>query len=205
MKFAAVLLAAAAGSAVAFAPSKVSSGSTSLKAAEDMPGVTMPVKFFDPLGLASLSEHSLRWFRASELKHCRIAMLATTGYLVQAAGIHFPGMLSHDVSFESLSSLKPLDAWQAVPAEGQAQIIGTMFFAEFFTEAKSPHYTKGGDYPGIVFPPIDFAPTDPAKLRAQQDRELNNGRLAMIGIMSFIAQANVPGSVPLLDSYPNYF
>jgi hypothetical protein len=42
-------------------------------------------------------------------------MLATTGYLVNGAGIHFPGMLSHDISFESLSTMNPFDAWEAVP------------------------------------------------------------------------------------------
>lgn len=170
-----------------------------------MPGVTMPVKFFDPLGLATLgSEETLRWFRASELKHSRIAMLATTGYLVQGAGVHFPGMLSHDVSFESLSAMKPLDAWEAVPAAGQAQIIGTIFFAEIFTEAKGVHYTKGGDYPTIVFPPIDFSTVDAEKLKKKQDSELNNGRLAMIAIMSFVAEANVHGSVPLLADNPAF-
>jgi Chlorophyll A-B binding protein len=90
-----------------------------------MVGATMPWKGFDPLGLASLgSESTYAWFRASELKHARCAMLATTGYLVQAAGVHFPGMLSHDVSFESLSTMKPLDAWAAMPSLGQQQIIG---------------------------------------------------------------------------------
>ena len=48
-----------------------------------------------------------------------MAMLATTGYLVQAAGVHFPGMLSSDVSFETLSAMKPLDAWDAVPDLGE--------------------------------------------------------------------------------------
>jgi hypothetical protein len=87
---------------------------------DDMAGSTMPIKAFDPLNLATLgSESTLAWFRASELKHSRCAMLATTGYLVQAAGWHFPGMLSHDVSFESLSTMKPLDAWNAVPAGGK--------------------------------------------------------------------------------------
>lgn len=80
----------------------------------------MPFKGFDPLGLATLgSESTLAWFRAAELKHSRVAMLATTGYLVQGAGIHFPGMLSHDVSFESLSAMKPFDAWAAVPEAGK--------------------------------------------------------------------------------------
>lgn len=85
-----------------------------------MVGSTKPVPNFDPLGLATLgSDATLAWFRAAELKHSRVAMLATTGYLVQAAGFHFPGMLSSDVSFESLSTMKPLDAWCAVPAEGK--------------------------------------------------------------------------------------
>lgn len=84
-----------------------------------MVGSTQPIKNFDPLNLATLgSDETLAWFRAAELKHSRVAMLATTGYLVQAAGLHFPGMLSKDVSFELLSTMKPLDAWCAVPAAG---------------------------------------------------------------------------------------
>lgn len=104
-------------------------------------------------------------------------MLACTGYIVNCLGIHFPGMLSHDVSFEELSAMKPFDAWAAVPAAGQAQIIGTIFLAEIITEAKKPHYLMGGEFPRIVFPPIDLAAKDPAALLGQQNRELNNGRL----------------------------
>ena len=122
----AVLL-ALLGSATAFAPAVNSKATTALNAdLKDMVGSTMPIKGFDPLGLATLgSDSTYAWFRASELKHARCAMVATTGYLVQAAGIHFPGMLSHDVSFESLSTMKPLDAWAAMPNLGQQQIIGT--------------------------------------------------------------------------------
>ena len=58
---------------------------------------------------------------------------------------------------------------------------------------------KGGAYPTIVFPPIDFSSVSPETLKLKQDRELNNGRLAMIAIMSFVAANNVPGSVPALD------
>ena len=36
------------------------------------------------------------------------------------------------------------------------------------------------------------------KLVAQQTKELNNGRLAMIGVASLFAQHYIPGSVPLL-------
>lgn len=120
MKVAGLVL-ALASSAAAFAPaSQKSSTALSMAALDDMAGSTMPIKSFDPFGLATLgSKETLAWFRASELKHSRVAMLATTGYLVQAAGVHFPGMLSKDVSFESLSTMKPFDAWDAVPEAGK--------------------------------------------------------------------------------------
>lgn len=207
MKVAAAFI-AIAGFASAFAPAQnnVKKG-TALSAnnLEDMPGATMPFKGFDPLGLATLgSESTLAWFRAAELKHSRVAMLATTGYIVQAAGYHFPGMLSSDVSFETLSAMKPLDAWDYVPDLGKAQIYFTIFFAEVVTEARGTHYTKGGELPTIVFPPIDFGSVDAEKMKVKQSRELNNGRLAMISIMSFIAAANIEGSVPLLTGNPMF-
>ena len=81
------------------------------------------------MGLATIgSDETLRWLRAAEIKHSRVAMLATTGYLVQASGFHFPGMLSNTgISFESLSAVKPFEAWALVPDGGKAQIL---FFAQ---------------------------------------------------------------------------
>lgn len=82
-------------------------------------GSTAPLKNFDPLNLANVgSDQTFAWFQAAELKHSRAAMLATTGFLVQAAGIHFPGMLSKDVSFESLSGMNPVEQWANVPDAG---------------------------------------------------------------------------------------
>lgn len=205
MKVVASLL-AIAGSVAAFAPMPTTKPATSLNMGiENMAGNTAPFKAFDPLGLATLgSDETLAWFRAAELKHCRVAMLATTGYLVQGAGIHFPGMLSSSVSFESLSTMKPLDAWAAVPEQGKYQIIFVIFLAELITESKGPHYTKGGELPTIVFPPIDFSSADPDLVAVRKSRELNNGRLAMIAILSFCAAANIPGSVPLLAGNPAF-
>ena len=120
MKVAGLVL-ALASSAAAFAPAAQHASSTAVRASlEDMEGSTMPFKAWDPLELADFgSDETLAWFRAAELKNGRVAMLATTGYIVQAAGIHFPGMLSHDVSFASLSTMKPFDAWNAVPDLGE--------------------------------------------------------------------------------------
>lgn len=205
MKAVALLL-ALSGSAVAFVPTASTKTSTKLAVSlDDLPGSTLPIKNFDPFNLATFgSEETLLWFRAAELKHSRVAMLAVTGYIVQASGIHFPGMLSSEVSFESLSPMKPFDAWAAVPDEGKSQILFTIFIAELISEAKGVHYTKGGSLPTIVFPPIDFSGVSAETLAMKQNRELNNGRLAMISIMSFIAANNIPGSVPALTNNPMF-
>eukprot|EP00970_Alexandrium_tamarense_P001070 scaffold114_cov200-Alexandrium_tamarense.AAC.40 len=68
------------------------------------------------------------------------------------------------------------------------------------TESKEVHYTKGGPLPGMVFPAIDFSGVSEETMKRKRTSELNNGRLAMIGMMSFIAAHNIPGSVPVLGS-----
>merc|ERR1712194_375626 len=97
-------------------------------------GSTKPIPSFDPINLAGIgSDETLRWFRAAELKHSRVAMLASTGYIVQAMGFHFPCMLSNangGISFESLSQVKPLEAWDMVPDAGKAQILFFAFIGE---------------------------------------------------------------------------
>lgn len=87
---------------------------------------------------------------------------------------------------------------------GKAQIYLTILLAEIVSESKEVHYTKGGDLPTIVFPPINFGSVDADYMAKQRSKELNNGRLAMIAIMSFCAAANIPGSVPALVGNPAF-
>jgi len=87
---------------------------------------------------------------------------------------------------------------------GKQQIIGLIFLAEIISESQEKHYLKGGELPTIIFPPVDFSKVDADTLKVKRDRELNNGRLAMIAIMSFVAAANVPGSVPALAGSPMF-
>ena len=77
-----------------------------------------------------------------------------------------------------------------------------------------PQYMNGrkpGDYPSIgnfgdnvhfaldLFDPFNLSKNKSEEAKAEElIRELNNGRLAMIGIMGFLAADKVPGSVPLL-------
>ena len=132
------------------------------------------------------------------------------------ASHRFPGSLATGVKFEDLAAKSPLEAWEATPFDGKVQILIAIGLAEFHSEFGAPyktHYTKGGPLPGNQ---LNFlgdskwedvwggkvisttsAKTDEQFLN-QQNAELNNGRLAMIGIMGFSAAALIPGSVPLL-------
>jgi hypothetical protein len=209
MKTAAICL-SLAGAAAAFAPAPTQRvGSSVSLTLDELGGGTPPLKNYDPFNLAEFgSDETLLWFRAAELKHGRCAMVATTGYLLNAAGFHFPGMLStsENISFESLSSMSPPDAWAAVPTAGKAQILFTIFVAELITEGyQGTHYMKGGTMPTMVFPKIDFSGVSEKTMERKRNAELNNGRLAQIAIMSFISAHYIPGSVPALVDNAGHF
>ena len=166
-------------------------------------------------------------------------MLASTGFLVQAAGFHFPGMISDDLSFASLAAMKPVEQWLNVPEigkytdkifalllvgvvalrcrrrapltsyvrgdfAGKWHIFSTIFIAEMLTEIRGPHYMRGGELPKIVFPPRLADDITEGwredKLKDKQAKELNNGRLAMVGMASFLSEYFNPGSVPILSA-----
>merc|ERR1719375_2284476 len=65
----------------------------------DLPGISTETgnKLWDPLNLsANMDDSNLKLIRAAELKHGRVAMLATVGWIWTATGTHFEGMLSNE-------------------------------------------------------------------------------------------------------------
>mmetsp|Transcript_32935 Transcript_32935/g.54412 ORF Transcript_32935/g.54412 Transcript_32935/m.54412 type:complete len:248 (-) Transcript_32935:289-1032(-) len=179
------------------------------------------VGFYDPLRLAeaefwdNTNEETIGWLRHAEIKHGRVAMAAFVGYCVQANGLKFPW-----APFDAITATSPPDQWDALPYAAKMQIVLGVGFLEWWSEIRvdgTQHYMKGGK-PGY-FPPFSGAPDklphpigldlwDPFKftkgLTAEEKSkklivEVNNGRLAMLGIMAFLAEAKVPGSVPALS------
>ena len=67
-------------------------------------GIQAPVGYFDPLKLAEkVNDKTLLWFRAAEIKHCRVAMAAFAGCVVTGLGVHWPGAIDMSgTTFESL-------------------------------------------------------------------------------------------------------
>mmetsp|Transcript_22008 Transcript_22008/g.36358 ORF Transcript_22008/g.36358 Transcript_22008/m.36358 type:complete len:267 (-) Transcript_22008:420-1220(-) len=172
---------------------------------------------WDPLGFTELvNDPTMRWFRAAELKHGRVCMLATLGYIAGAAGITFPGEIAKGVTFASCNSAGVYNAWGKVPEAGKLQIISLIFLLEVAGESKKPHYVNGGvpgkidqlpfdGIQGLWAPKIKFwdplgfmgALTEEQK-KEKRLSELKNGRLAMLGFVSFLIAHQLPGSVPFL-------
>ncbi|KAJ8598570.1 hypothetical protein CTAYLR_001686 [Chrysophaeum taylorii] len=169
---------------------------------DEMEGSSAPLPSFDPLQLRKFgSDRTLRWYRAAELKHGRVAMAATVGWIANEIGICFPGQVASGVAFKDLG--KGLDAWTALPDAGKLQIVGFVGILEWLGETAKPHPMNGG-IPGVVplpagrlWDPLGTLDALSAETKATKRlAELNNGRLAMVAATAFLAADLVPGSIP---------
>jgi len=184
------------------------------------------VGYYNPTPLAEMgfwgqsNEATIGFLRHAEIKHGRVAMAGFVGYCIQANGIFFPWKLTGDLSFADISAAGgPSDQWDALPTGAKLQIIGFVGFLEWWSENKyalscsgETHYMRGGK-PGF-FPsfnkggiphPVPLELFDPFGLQSKMTAEakekslcaeINNGRLAMIGIMGLVSTSKgaiVPG------------
>merc|ERR1712157_676833 len=102
-----------------------------LRAFENELGVQAPVGFWDPLGLAKDGNvENFKRRRATEIKHGRISMLATMGYITPELSGKWPGYLSpsFDLKFDDVPN--GLAALSKVPVAGWLQIVVYCFYCE---------------------------------------------------------------------------
>lgn len=180
--------------------------------------------FYDPLNLADAdfwgkgNEATIGFLRHSEIKHGRIAMFAFVGYIVQSNFV-FPWAQTLDGAPHPSADLSPEAQWDQIPLGAKWQIFFFISMLELWDECGGggvlPHYMKGrqpGKYPTFqkfrdsVHPVFDlYDPFGFNKNMSEETKErrliseLNNGRLAMIGIFGFVCANKIPGSVPALN------
>merc|ERR1712182_169828 len=174
--------------------------------AKELPGVTGPLGFFDPLGFCSaddVTEGKIEFYREVELKHGRVGMLAALGFLF---GENFHPLFGGNVDVPSYLAFQetPLQTfWPAVVFAIAIPEIFSVFSFETPALFAGPLAKKGGmvwsirsDFESgdLGFDPLGLKPTDPAELRAMQNKELNNGRLAMIAAAGMIVQELATGA-----------
>jgi hypothetical protein len=161
----------------------------------DLPGITGPLGFFDPLDFCGeATEGKIKFYREVELKHGRVAMLASLGFLV---GENFHPLFGGGIDVPSYIAFQetPLQTfWPAVILFISILEVFSVF--SFNTPLGGEPWTIRSDYENgdLGFDPLGLKPTDPAEFKEMATKELNNGRLAMIGMAGMVAQELVSGS-----------
>jgi len=214
MKLVAALLGLVSG-ASAFTPAKVSKTSSALYVANGwvpdkntfaygLPGSLDPVPEFDPFGFAKDADlEKIKSFREAETQHGRAAMLAALGFLVTEEPIEYHPLFEAD-NKDIGPAIRHLDEVRAVSPqffEILALIIGSLELNRAIQGWESPGNVLGSGrtlkenyYPGdIGFDPLGLKPSDPEEFAIMQTKELQNGRLAMLGIAGMVAQELVNG------------
>merc|ERR1719265_1924349 len=170
---------------------------TPLEIAKSMPGISGPFGFFDPLGYASaddLTEGKLRFYREAELKHGRVAMLASVGFLV---GEQFHPLWGGNIDVPSYIAFQetPLQTfWPAVVLVISILEVFSVF--SFNSPFGGEPWSIRSDYESgdLGFDPLGLKPTSAAEYKEMATKELNNGRLAMFAIAGMVGQELATGS-----------
>merc|ERR1719160_1460632 len=107
-----------------------------LRAFENERGVQDPVGFWDPAGFtADGSAENFARRRQTELKHGRVSMLATMGYITPEVVGKFPGYLSPSAGLK----------FSEVPNAGWAQIFAYAAFCELSQDQSAGTPAASGD------------------------------------------------------------
>ena len=136
---------------------------------------TAPLKnlpVFDPSNYAGGLEPS--FYRESELKHGRLAMVGTLLLPLLEQSTHGLG----------------INAFQTLPDATQLYVVGAMFMSEFYSmivgweNPVTKAFALKSDYQPGDFKLGLWNPDDGALM----DKELNNGRLAMVAMLGMMVQ-----------------
>jgi len=169
-----------------------------------LPGALDPVGEFDPFGFTEGKDfETIKQYREAELQHGRVAMLGAIGLLVTEEPIEFHPLFEAD-NKDIGPAIRHLDEVRAVsPAffEILALVIGALEFNRALTGWTAPGDVFGtgrvfkeeyftGD---VGFDPLGLAPEDEAEFYELHTKELQNGRVAMLGFAGMVAQELVNG------------
>ena len=159
-----------------------------LRAFDEELGATLPLKYFDPLGMSKDGDkETFRRRRQAEIKNGRVAMIACMGYIVPEY-FRWPGYLSPSADLKFADIPNGIQALYKMPAEAWAQIAVFIAFIELFPGRQEPERMPGDLVAfgrlGLPFP----GKADPEANRRSLEAELNNGRLAMVAITGMVAQ-----------------
>merc|ERR1740138_1515818 len=166
--------------------------------AKTLPGVLQPTGFFDPLGCTEDKlPGEIMLYREAELAHGRVAMMAALGYVVQEQFHPIFGYANGPVIRELDQVLSTSNGML-----GGSILLMSIMFSEIqrarvgWVEPEVESWAlREGYLPGdLNFDPLGLKPKDPAEFLKMQNKELNNGQLAMIAVAGMTAEELASGA-----------
>jgi len=156
-----------------------------------LPGVLPPLNWFDPAGFSTdIGKERLLFYREAEIKHGRICMSATLGFLVAEK---FHPLYGGDIDVPSVFAGKDarlLPFWAALFVLAGGVESQSFERASYGTSGELEEGEEPGD---IGYDPLGLLPSDPEELEAIQNKEILNGRFAMISLLGMVAEELVTG------------
>lgn len=158
---------------------------------QNLPGVSKPLGFFDPLGFSKgKTEIEFKKIQESELKHGRIAMLASLGLLVQnyfhpLFGFQDTELGNSIYHYQIVSNKFPL--LTPLLLTGISMMEGNNIIRGWQSHGLGKIADLRGDYivGDLGLNPFEY--TD-EQFNDMRTKELNNGRLAMIATLLIVLQ-----------------
>ncbi|QDZ20139.1 light-harvesting protein of photosystem I [Chloropicon primus] len=161
---------------------------------------------FDPLNLGS-DPDLLVWFQQAELQHARWAMVGAAGILVpellgskvlwteagaQSYAIPWQGLLGVQLFMMGWAESR---RWEDIRQPG-SQNKGSIYTSLSWADEGNDLGYPGGDF----FDPLRYQfkfDKNPELMKEFREKEIKNGRLAMVSLVGFAAQTFVTGKGPI--------
>jgi len=173
------------------------------KSSELQAGQSAPLGYFDPLGFSTkLSKGKLAFFREAEIKHGRVCMLASIGYLFGELWHPFFGGELDAPSYQ----LSQPQNFPETPALGTFWVVLFIVLGGFEGISSQTMAGIGEAKPDRIpgdlgFDPLDLKSSPAFDFLEYQNKELNNGRLAMMATVGMIGQEILTGKKLLFNLY----
>jgi len=151
-------------------------------------GAIPPLGFWDPAGFSTkASAGRLAYFREAELKHGRVCMIGTLGFFTQERWHPFFGGNIEGPALQQIKSVELLYFWPAIIAiSGFVELANGMGRIE--KKKGEGRVLKEGLVPGdIGYDPLGIKNVVKESDRIEE-KELANGRLAMLSLAGMIMQ-----------------
>ena len=175
-----------------------------LKRPEHLDGSLPGDRGFDPFNFAAGDASTLQWYRDSELRHSRIAMLAAVGWPLAelfhknlAGSFGLPSILSSSDKVPSVLN-GGLDMTNGLFWVG---VLSATAALEFLSTQKSD---AGEDALNLGFDPLGLGGKTEKQKFFMQEAELFNGRLAQLAIVGFAIQEFITKTA-VINETPIFF